>query len=113
VNDLERRKKLLMAEAAVYRETLKLEFQNFRIYGIKTKRRMTSFRGGNPLLAFGIPMLTSLIAKRRGARKWSALAFLGWQMVSKLGPVLASRSRRRMLDGDEVIAAEDYLERRM
>jgi hypothetical protein len=49
MNDLERRKKLLIAEAAVYRETLKLEFQNLRIYGLKTRRKLTSFRGGNPL----------------------------------------------------------------
>ena len=112
MNDLERRKKLLIAEAAVYRETLKLEFQNLRIYGLKTRRKLTSFRGGNPLLAFGIPMFTSLIARRRRARKWSALAFLGWQMFNRIAPALAARRRDRMVDGEEV-AAEEYLAKRL
>jgi hypothetical protein len=114
MNDLERRKKLLIAEAAVYRETLKLklEFQNLRIYGIKTKRKLTSFRGGNPLLAFGIPMLTSLIARKRRVRKWSALAFLGWQLINRVAPALAAKRRARMVDDDE-FAAEEYLTKRL
>ena len=113
MSEFENRKKLLIAEAAVYRETLKLEMQNLRIYGIKTKRKMTSFGGGNPLLAFGVPMLTSYLAKKRGARKWSALAFMGWQLYNRFGPALVSRFTVPRSTEDEGIAAEEYLERRM
>jgi hypothetical protein len=111
VSDLDKRKKLLIAEAEVYRQTLKLEFQNLRIYGLKQKRKLTSFGGGNPLLAFGMPMLTSLIARRRKARRWGALAFIGWQLYSRLGSFLMrppSVVYRR-----ERTAAEEYLEKRM
>jgi hypothetical protein len=112
VSELENRKKLLIAEAAVYRETLKLEMQNLRIYSIKAKRKLTSFGGGNPLLAFGVPMLTSLIARKRKARKWGALAFMGWQLFNRVGPGLVERfTTKRTVDRS--VAAEDYLERRM
>jgi hypothetical protein len=113
VNDLETRKKLLIAEGAVYRETLKLEFQNLRIYGIKTRQRLTSFRAGNPVLSFGVPILTSWIARKRKARKWGALAFLGWQLFNRLGPALMRRSTHNDGTQTESSAAEEYLARRM
>lgn len=91
MSDLEKRKKMLIAEAEVYRQLLKLEVQNLRIYGIKTKRRLTSFSGGNPLLAVGVPMLASLIARKRKARRWGALGFLGWQLYQRFGPAISSR----------------------
>jgi hypothetical protein len=113
VNDLERRKKLLIAEAAVYRETLKLEGQNLRIYGIKATRKLKSFGGGNPLLAFGVPMLASLVARKRKARRWSALAFIGWQLYNRVTQsFVASRARRYQSDGDQT-EAEEYLQQRM
>lgn len=113
MSELENRKKLLIAEAAVYRETLKLEIQNLRIYGIKAKRRLSSFQGGNPLLAFGIPILTSFIAKKRKTRKWGALAFIGWQLFNRFGASFANRFAPPGMTGDENIAAEEFLERRM
>lgn len=111
MSDLDNRKRLLIAEAEVYRQTLKLEFQNLRIYGLKTKRKLTSFGGGNPLLAFGIPMLTSLIARRRKARKWGALGFIGWQLWSKLGSLLTRAPT--VVYSREQTEAEEFLEKRM
>jgi hypothetical protein len=113
MNELETRKQLLIAEAEVYRQTLKLECQNLRIYALKTKRKMTSFRSGNPVLAFGIPMLTSLLARKRKARRWSALAFLGWQLYSKLGGLLAASRVAAQRPCDDSTEAEEYLARRM
>jgi hypothetical protein len=113
VNDLERRKKLLIAEAAVYRETLKLEGQNLRIYGIKTTRKLKSFGGGNPLLAFGVPMLASLVARKRKARRWGALGFIGWQLFNRLTQSLVvARARRYRSDGVHT-EAEEFLQERM
>lgn len=112
MNDLERRKKLLIAEAAVYRETLKLEVQNLRIYGIKTRRKLKSFGGGNPLLAFGVPLLTSLMARKRKARRWSALAFMGWQLFNRITGAL-SALRAKSYQTDSQSAAEEYLQQRM
>ena len=112
MSDLDKRKKLLIAEAEVYRQTLKLELQNLRIYGLKAKRKLTSFGGGNPLLAFGVPMLTSLIARKRKARRWGALAFIGWQVYNKLGTLLM-RPPTVVYSTRERTAAEEYLEKRM
>ena len=113
MNDLERRKKLLIAEAAVYRETLKLECQNLRIYGIKTTRKLKSFGAGNPLLAFGVPLLASLVARKRKARRWGALGFIGWQIYNRLTQsLMAARSRRYQSDGDQT-EAEEFLQQRM
>lgn len=112
MSDLDNRKKLLIAEAAVYRETLKLEIQNLRIYGLKTRQRLTSFGGGNPILAIAVPMLTSLIARKRKARKWGALAFIGWQLYKRFGAAFTHRPATRFDDEDSV-AAEEYLQRRI
>ncbi|MBC8095871.1 MAG: hypothetical protein H7Y43_08660 [Akkermansiaceae bacterium] len=103
----------MIAEAAVYRETLKLEIQNLRIYGIKAKQKMTSFGGGNPLLAFGIPLLTSFVARKRKASKWGALAFMGWQIYNRFGTAMVNRFTSSSTPISRDIAAEEYLERRM
>ena len=42
MSKFEAKKKLLVAESEVYRELLKLEFQTFKIYGKRAKRRLTS-----------------------------------------------------------------------
>ena len=109
MSDLERRKKLLIAESEVCRELLKLQLYNFRIYGIKAKRKFTSFSTGNPALIAGIPLLTSLLSRKRKLRKVSAWGFLGWQLLRKAGGLFrrpsnpAPRFRART-------AAEEYLE---
>jgi hypothetical protein len=113
VNDLENRKKLLLAEAEVYRQTLKLELQNLRIYGIKTRRKLTSFRAGNPALLIAIPMLTSLLARRHRLRRLGAWSFIGWQFVRRLLPLLDSRPPRGRRLPDYRTAAEEYLENKM
>jgi hypothetical protein len=110
MSDLETRKKLLIAEGEVYRETLKLEIQNLRIYGIKTKRRMSSFGPGNPLLALGIPLVTSWLGRKRGGRRWGALAFLGWQLFDRISAAL--RGKRTVFQNGKT-AAQEYLERKM
>ena len=50
MRDLETRRKALAAEAEVYRQTIKLEIQNVRLYTRQTKRKYTTLRPGNPLL---------------------------------------------------------------
>jgi len=114
VSDLETRKKLSIAEGEVYRETLKLQMQNLRIYGIKTKRKFTSFNAGNPMLAFGIPIITSMLGRKKRSRRWGALAFLGWQLYSRFGKTLIGRFT--VPRADEAVSrseAEEYLEKRM
>ena len=112
MSDLEKRKKLLIAEGEVYRESLKLQIQNLRIYGIKTKRRFTSFNAGNPVLAFGVPMIASMLGRKKRSRRWGALAFLGWQLYNRFGATVIGRftTPRATVSRTE---AEEYLEKRM
>jgi len=110
VSDLENRKKLLIAEGEVYRESLKLQMQNLQIYGIKTKRKMTSFNAGNPMLAFGVPIVASLFGRKKRTRRWGALAFIGWQLYNRFGTTLIGRF---MTPRRERTEAEEYLEKRM
>jgi hypothetical protein len=104
MKELKARKKALAAESEVYREMLKLEVQNLRIYGIKTKRRLTAFNTSNPLMMLlGIPVAGRLAGgwlrpRRRSAsswKRWVALAVAGWQAYSRFGPVVRSMLARR------------------
>ena len=98
IKELQDRKKALVAESEVYRQILRLEVQNARLYGIGMRRRCSSFGTSNPLLLFGIPLLNQFLKRRLTKR----LGFLGkifssWQMISKgLGIIngfLGSRRR--------------------
>jgi hypothetical protein len=112
MNDLERRKKLLIAESEVCRELLRLELYNFRIYGIKARRKITSFGSGNPALIAGIPLLTSLLARKRRFRRLGAWGFIGWQVFSRAAGLF--RRRRDPANGYRArTAAEEYLENRV
>jgi hypothetical protein len=114
MSELERRKKLLVAEAEVYRDLLKLEFYNLRIYGIKAKRKLGSFNpSSNPLLMAGLPLLSSLFYRRKRQFNWkslSALVMFGFQLYSRFGS-LFRRSSSRETDRTQPTAAEDYLSR--
>jgi hypothetical protein len=110
VSEFENRKKLLIAEGEVYRESLKLQIQNLRICGLKAKRKVTSFNAGNPVLAFGVPLLTSWLGRKKRARRWGALAFIGWQLYNRFGSTLVGRFTTSRTGKT---AAEEYLEKRM
>ena len=97
IKDIQARKKALVAESEVYRQIMRLEIQNARLYGIGLKRRCSSFGTSNPLLLFGLPLLNRFI-QRRVSKK---LGFFGkvlssWQMISRgLGIVSGLLSNRR------------------
>jgi hypothetical protein len=43
MSDLEARKKLLVAESEVYRQTLKLDIQNVRLYSMRVQRKWSQY----------------------------------------------------------------------
>lgn len=120
MNELEKRKKLLIAESEVYRQTLKLELQNLRIYTLKTHRKLTSFNVANPLLIFGLPVAASFLGRRlmglflgrrrKRAPGLGALALLGWQFYQRLFP---PGNRRRRREEPEHSEAEEFLSKRI
>lgn len=90
MSDLESRRKALGAEAEVYRQTLKLEVQNIKLYARQNRRRYTAIRPGNPLFAAAAPVLAVLLQRTRPVKKLSTLSkiLVGWQMFSRVTPFL-------------------------
>jgi len=101
LSDLEAKKKALIAEAEVYRQTLKLEIQNLRLYGAKAKRAVGSFSFSNPLLVIGATLAGTLLKRRNSFRLRAAtVSFIAWQAYQRLfvplrGIFLRKRSRER------------------
>lgn len=95
LNDLERRKRALVAESEVYRQTLTLEIQNLRLYGVRMQKKLAVMRLANPLFLFGASLLGSRLFRRRRAErkprgKWTRLfgaALMGWRLFRQFGPL--------------------------
>src|SRR2546422_10547813 len=89
MNPLEAKRKALVAESEVYRETLKLECHNLRLYGLRAKQRLTSFGRPNSLLMLAAPLAGAIFSRRRSSwLRRAAMAFLSWQLTSRLAPFL-------------------------
>ena len=90
MNPREAKKRALVAESEVYRETLKLELQNLRLYGITAKRRLTSFTRARPLFLFLAPLLGTFLKRRRGPLiRRAIMGLLSWQVWNRLLPLLS------------------------
>lgn len=113
---------MLAAESEVYRQLLKLELQTFKVYGMRTKRRLSSFSTYAPMLMSGLPLLKGLF-RRKGrsssssssssVKRVGTLLLLGWNAYRRLSPLLAVRkfSGRKKYSGET--AAEEYLSKRL
>ena len=90
MNELEAKKRALVAESEVYRETLKLELHNLRLYVSRTKQKLKGFGRPNPLLLLAAPLAGAFFRKRRGSwLRRATMAFLSWQVSSRLMPFLS------------------------
>src|SRR6266481_7327572 len=90
MNELEAKKRALVAESEVYRETLKLELHNLRLYVSRTKKKLTSFTRPNPFLMLAAPLAGAFF--RKCSSSWlrrATMAFLSWQVSSRLMPFLS------------------------
>jgi hypothetical protein len=89
MNELEAKKRALVAESEVYRETLKLEVHNLRLYVSRTKQKLTGFTRPNPLLMLLAPLAGAFFRKRRASwLRRASMAFLSWQVSNRLMPFL-------------------------
>ena len=90
MNELEAKKRALVAESEVYRETLRLEVHNLRLYVSRTKQKLTGFTRPNPLLMLLAPLAGGFFRKRRASwLRRAAMAFLSWQVSNRLLPFLS------------------------
>lgn len=109
---LEKRKKLLAAEADVYREVLKLEAWNFKVYGAQLKRRARSVQTYAPLVAMGLPFAASLFRRRRKSI-WQRLGSMALMAFQTLGAAGAAGPRASSAAEPGPSAAEEYLDKRI
>jgi hypothetical protein len=91
MNALEAKKRALAAESEVYREMLKLELHNLRLYALRTKQRLTGLTRPNPLLLLVGPLLGTLFRRRRKRSVWrqAAMSLLSWQFTNRILPYLS------------------------
>jgi hypothetical protein len=117
MSKFEERKKLLVAESEVYRELLKMELQTFKVYTKRTKRRLTSVSSYLPLVMSGLPMLTSLFARKKGKspasslQRMASLFMLGWKTYQRFGGFFGRTKYPPQAPRNT--AAEEYLSKRI
>src|SRR5436309_3238961 len=87
MKDLESKKLALAAESEVYRQALKLELQNLRLYGMRAKKRFTSFGRFNPLLMLALSLGSSFLKRRLSLPRLVMAAFVGWQLYQRISTV--------------------------
>ena len=104
---------MLAAESEVYRQLLKLEVQTFKVYAVRTKKRLSFFGTYGPLVMSGLPILTGLFRrkKRFSLKRLSSWFFLGWKAYQRLAPIFGGRKTSGQESGST--AAEDYLSKRL
>ncbi|HWQ91173.1 MAG TPA: hypothetical protein VN673_05845 [Clostridia bacterium] len=118
IKDLEERKRALVAESEIYRQTLILEVQNVRLYAARVRRRYTWFRAYAPLVRFGAPFVFPMLRRslfgglfaprHKGSRfKWIPAALATWQIYRKLAPMLGIILGARRLRHKPPAASEE------
>ena len=109
LSDIDAKKKALIAEAEVYRQTLKLEIQNLRLCTARAKKTFTSFSVSNPMLVLGATLLGSILKSRKSFQLRATTAvFLGWQLYQKIILPLRGMFWRRSARRSERTAHDHY-----
>jgi hypothetical protein len=115
MRELRERKRQLVAESEVYRETLRLEVQNLRLYGLGLKEKLSALRAMNPLFVAAATLLGTPLGgvfARRRKRSWLRLgltSLVGWQVYRQVAPLLQlflQRSRARTATDGATAEAE-------
>jgi hypothetical protein len=90
MNQLEAKKKALVAESEVIRETMKLELHNLRLFGVQAKQKFTSFGSPNRLLLLGAPLAGLLLRRKRGSfLRRAAMGLVTYQFSNRVLPLLS------------------------
>ncbi len=89
---LEQRKRALAAESEIFRETLKLEVQNLRLYSIGLRRRVGVVSSLAPLLML-TPAILRMFSKTRARtpkRNLLGKVLFAWRIYRQFSPFLLS-----------------------
>jgi hypothetical protein len=118
MSDIKAKKQMLVAESEVYRQLLKLEIQTFKVYGMRTRRRLTSFNAYFPYVLSGVPILTRLFRgrKKKGGfslARLASLLVLGWKTYKQIAPIFGKAKFAMRRSRPQETAAEEYLSKRL
>ena len=115
MSKFETKKKLLVAESEVYRQLLKLEFQTFKVYGVRTKRRLTSAGTYLPFVLSSLPILSGLFRRkgRSSLKRMGSMALLGWKAYQRFAPLFGRGKSSETNAEPAKTAAEEYLSKRL
>jgi hypothetical protein len=92
--EIKERKAALVAESEVYRQMLRLEVQNIRLYKVRMQRSFALMRLANPLFLLAGSIVGSRLFGRKarlGRRsRWSLLSvgLVAWRIFRNYGPLL-------------------------
>ena len=124
IRELEARKRALVTESEICRETLRADVQNLQLYGASFFKRIDQIRGIGPWLLLALPMaapLVSFFSRKRasqephstrpsGIKGGFATAMLALRLYRKYGPLVRTlvaklASKRRTAPEDRTPAA--------
>lgn len=90
VDDLEQRKRALVEQSEIYRQTLQFELHNVRLYAEGVTRKVNVVRSFNPLAMLALPVLKSFFQQKLRKTKLGLLAkgFMFWRMYRQFSPML-------------------------
>jgi hypothetical protein len=99
---LEARKRALVAESEAYRQTLQLEFAQLQLHVEQVKRRFRLVLLAQPLVAL-LPLVIKFVAGRKAAAERNSrsklggmlnAALIGWRLARRFAPMFSALRRR-------------------
>jgi hypothetical protein len=104
ISDLEARKRAVIEQSELYRQSLRFEIDNLRLHATSIKRKAT-WLTLTPLWPLVPSLLKAFVKKKRPTAntkfRWLSAALAGWQLYQKVArfmPGIFSRSRARVRD---------------
>ena len=113
--ELEARKRALVAESEAYRQTLRLEVAQLQLHAEQLKRRFRLILFAQPLVAL-LPLVIKLVVgrkariERNSRSKFAGMlnaALIGWRLARRFAPLIGAFRRRGRQRG----FASDHRER--
>jgi hypothetical protein len=102
IRDLEARKRAVLEQSDLYRQSLRFEIDNLRLHATSIKRKAT-WLTLTPLWPLVPQLLKLFLKKKRPTTKWRWLSTVlaGWQLYQKVArfvPAIFFRRRARVRD---------------
>jgi len=90
VEDLQAKKRALVRESEVYRQTLVMEFHNLRLYTERIRSKVTKLSRLNPFLTLAAPLAGGFFRRTVGRSKlrFVGKALMAWRLYKQFAPLL-------------------------